>query len=263
MYYIGSACTNNKNGCCDGPSGSTCTEIGQYYWQCLPSSNNETPVTAAPTISSTPPPSNAPVTTITTTTPTIPPTRQSSSPSRCGCDSSCTQQVLDSLADGYSCGSRIDWVVSKVGLTESDACKMVGDEYPTICGACDCYSDSSPIPSPIENPPSPPTPGDIAPSSSQNDIEWDGSDLVLTHYWDCSGYVILYFLSRWPTSISIYFSHIFIYCSSNHQSYSQANHVMLPRFRRGTTTSIDRRLATVPRIQMTLVDLHRTEKNCG
>merc|ERR1740139_1011672 len=42
-----------------------------------------------------------------------------------------------------------------------------------------------------------------------------------------------------------------------------ANHVMLPRFRRGTTTSIDRRLATVPRIQMTLVDLHCTEKNCG
>jgi len=182
-----SACTNDKNGCCDGPSGSTCTEKSQGWSQCLPSSNNETPVTAAPTISSTPPPSNAPVTTITTTTPTIPPTRQSSSPSRCGCDSSCTQQVLDSLADGYSCGSRIDWVVSKVGLTESDACKMVGDEYPTICGACDCYSDSSPIPSPIENPPSPPTPGDIAPSSSQNDIEWDGSDLVLTHYWDCSG----------------------------------------------------------------------------
>jgi len=115
---------------------------------------------------------------------------RSSSPdetSRCGCES-CTQQVLDSLADGYSCGSRIDWVILNIGLTESDACKMVGDEYLTICGACDCYNDNSPIPSPIENrPSSPPTQGNTAPFSSQNDIEWDGSDLVLTHYWDCSG----------------------------------------------------------------------------
>jgi hypothetical protein len=68
-----------------------------------------------------------------------PSTCNSSNPSptpKCECES-CTQQVLDSIADGHSCGSRIDWVASNLGFTESNACKKVGgDEYPTVCGAC-------------------------------------------------------------------------------------------------------------------------------
>jgi len=49
-----------------------------------------------------------------------------------------------------------------MGLTESDACKMVGgDEYPTVCGACVCNNNndnnSNPtIPPPTGNPPPPP-----------------------------------------------------------------------------------------------------------
>lgn len=168
-----SSCTDNTNGCCEG---ATCTEINQYFSQCLPSSN-DIPVassTPAPMITPTPLPSNAPVA-ITPPAPTIPPSRRSSiapiatptttsfptvSPetSRCGCNS-CTQQVLGSLADGYSCSSRIDWVISNKGVTERDACKIVGDdEYPTVCGSCSCNNDSNPIPSPIENPPPTPSP---------------------------------------------------------------------------------------------------------
>lgn len=83
---------------------------------------------------------------------------------KCGCQS-CTQQVLAYLADGYSCGSRIDWVVSNMGYTENNACKLVGgEEYSSNCGDCDpnnCNNPSptdspaevvNPIPSPMVQP---------------------------------------------------------------------------------------------------------------
>jgi len=179
-----SSCTNNINGCCGGLE---CTVQSQYFSQCLPSSNDDIPVpvpvpspsntpitstTPGPTMPPTRPPTKAPVVAITATpvSPTIPPTiRRTSSPvdeissSKCGCDS-CTPQVLDTLADQYSCGSRINWVISNLGLTESDACKMVGDdEYPTVCGACVCNNNNdNPIPSPTGgNPPPPPTPSPV------------------------------------------------------------------------------------------------------
>jgi len=45
---------------------------------------------------------------------------------RCGCDE-CTQAVLDSIAGGYSCNGRIEWVMSEYQFTEQDACRIVGE----------------------------------------------------------------------------------------------------------------------------------------
>jgi hypothetical protein len=178
-----SSCTNTLNACCGG---AMCTPISPSYSQCLPGSDDSPIVaptsappivapiavtTSAPTNPPTSPPTSSPIV-VPTRSPTNPPSiapivaptnPRTSAPSiapivappnpksgsRCGC-LPCTKQVLDYLADGYSCESRIDWVVSNMGLTESDACKVVGgNEYPAVCGACDCDNDSSnPIPTP-------------------------------------------------------------------------------------------------------------------
>lgn len=56
--------------------------------------------------------------------------------SKCGCNS-CTDSILERNADGYSVGSRIDWVQANMGRSENDACSLVcGDEFPGICGEC-------------------------------------------------------------------------------------------------------------------------------
>ena len=49
---------------------------------------------------------------------------------RCGC-STCTRNVLDTLAGNYSCGDRINWLQRVDGYSEIDACKKVaGEEFP-------------------------------------------------------------------------------------------------------------------------------------
>mmetsp|Transcript_10491 Transcript_10491/g.22092 ORF Transcript_10491/g.22092 Transcript_10491/m.22092 type:complete len:481 (+) Transcript_10491:330-1772(+) len=71
--------------------------------------------------------------------------RQLASGSRCGCDS-CTTEVLGSMAEGHTCGSRIDWLKQNAGYPESLSCRVVAEkEYPSICGACNptkCTTDS-------------------------------------------------------------------------------------------------------------------------
>ena len=90
--------------------------------------------------------------------------------------------------------------------------------------------------------------------------QWFGSYTLLGLFWVRSLFrFTLADLSFHLISLTF----IRLYCSSNSQSYSPVNPVMRPRCRRGTTTSINHRLATVPRIQMTLVDLPCTEKNYG
>ena len=73
-------------------------------------------------------------------------------PSMCGC-TSCTKDVLDSIAGGFSCENRINWVIENKGFSEADACKLVGDEYPSICGMC--HADHC-GPLPPTPPPTPP-----------------------------------------------------------------------------------------------------------
>jgi len=59
---------------------------------------------------------------------------------RCGCIT-CTDENWSMIANGSSCGSRIEWLQVKYPIqypTEEDACQKVAEEYPTICGPkCD------------------------------------------------------------------------------------------------------------------------------
>ena len=48
----------------------------------------------------------------------------------------------------YSCGSRIDWMISSQGYDESTACSYVSDEFPDIC-TCSCDDDENNTASPI------------------------------------------------------------------------------------------------------------------
>lgn len=67
----------------------------------------------------------------------------------CGCES-CTEQVWDSLAGGFSCGERIQQIHGEPGYpTHWDACAYVALEFASTCGACHpvtCDSEIAPTP---------------------------------------------------------------------------------------------------------------------
>jgi hypothetical protein len=49
---------------------------------------------------------------------------------KCGC-STCTEEVLNTDAGGFSCGARIDWMVDSMSYIVEDACNLVaGEEFP-------------------------------------------------------------------------------------------------------------------------------------
>jgi len=49
---------------------------------------------------------------------------------KCGC-STCTEEVLNADAGGFSCGARINWMVDSLSYIEEDACNLVaGEEFP-------------------------------------------------------------------------------------------------------------------------------------
>ena len=55
----------------------------------------------------------------------------------CGLPGKCTNQVLATDASGYTCMSRIKFLIDSQGVTEQQACYQVGGfEFPTPCGAC-------------------------------------------------------------------------------------------------------------------------------
>ena len=63
-----------------------------------------------------------------------------SSPMDCGCPSTCTAEVLNSIAgpefDGdYSCRARIDWLMDTTSMDMDAACRQASTEFPDICGA--------------------------------------------------------------------------------------------------------------------------------
>ena len=131
--------------------------------------------------------------------------------SKCGCNS-CTDSVLGRNADGYSVGSRIDWVKANTGRSENDACSLgkivilfftntfplivievaardltltlhhdaisftsvCGNEFPGICSECNPGQCSGSPSPPSPSPPSPPTGGGRGSATT-------------TRYWDCSG----------------------------------------------------------------------------
>ena len=65
-----------------------------------------------------------------------PPTNPPKNDFNCGC-SSCTDTILGRDADGYSCGSRIEWLQTADGYNELDSCRKVSEEFPDIC-TCTC-----------------------------------------------------------------------------------------------------------------------------
>lgn len=55
----------------------------------------------------------------------------------------CTDNILDSIVDIYSCGQRIVWLMDAFGLSQKDACFQVASlEYPLVCGACNPYGNA-------------------------------------------------------------------------------------------------------------------------
>jgi hypothetical protein len=56
----------------------------------------------------------------------------------CNRPSTCTDGVLDSIAEGFSCRARIKWLIDTMQVTRKDACSQVAkQEYPAECGLCD------------------------------------------------------------------------------------------------------------------------------
>merc|ERR1719148_448257 len=58
-------------------------------------------------------------------------------PVDCGCPEMCTTEVLSTIADGYTCEERVQWLMSNEGIGELGACELVaGNEYMGQCGQC-------------------------------------------------------------------------------------------------------------------------------
>ncbi len=69
----------------------------------------------------------------------------------CGCPETCTKEVLDYPAGGYTCGIRIKWLIDNVGKSEHDACSLVsGIEFTDMCAGCDPNRCIAPMVSPKE-----------------------------------------------------------------------------------------------------------------
>ena len=56
----------------------------------------------------------------------------------CNVPSRCTDAVLDTIVEGYSCRDRIQWLQSVMQMSYIDSCVQVArQEYPVECGLCD------------------------------------------------------------------------------------------------------------------------------
>ncbi|KAL3792976.1 hypothetical protein HJC23_010989 [Cyclotella cryptica] len=73
----------------------------------------------------------------------------------CGCPDTCTNEALETNADGFTCKERIQWLMINKGLNELGACEQVaGNEYISLCSACNpkvCAAKSTPDKSGLEN----------------------------------------------------------------------------------------------------------------
>ena len=133
---------------CNEPSTISPTPLPTPSPTPLPTlSPTQSPTTKEPTLSPTTSPTISP-TPLPTPNPSPPPVEPNSN-QICGC-ASCTDEVLDSIAGDYSCRNRINWVISQ-GLSETESCKIVSDEFPPICGKChsDHCGSFPPTPTPV------------------------------------------------------------------------------------------------------------------
>ena len=113
----------------------------------------------------------------------------------CGC-SSCTGNIFNSLADGHTCGDRIQWVIENYEYIEEEACKLVADEYPSICGSCHSGHCGSLSPAPTRPTASSPIQDGPAMKVMSYNTEYTGkSALVLfCHSISCAQYDVLVYL---------------------------------------------------------------------
>ena len=75
-------------------------------------------------------------------------TKKRSSLNHCSRPSTCTDYVLDTIADIYTCRQRMEWLV-KNGKSPLEACILIAaHEYPVECGACNplATGDEAPLP---------------------------------------------------------------------------------------------------------------------
>lgn len=123
--------------------------------------------------------------------PILPP----SSP-RCGCDS-CTEDVWNTLADGYTCGGRISFLrdsdevtLVNVGILdgpfdEAGACRFVSEEFPSICTCLCGDDDDEDNADPTSSPTLPPTQSPTAvPTSSPTSPMLCGCDRCTEDVWN-------------------------------------------------------------------------------
>ena len=55
----------------------------------------------------------------------------------CDKPETCTPEVLENDAEGFTCGARIRWLITTLNFSEQDACAQVaGNEYPHECNGC-------------------------------------------------------------------------------------------------------------------------------
>ena len=93
--------------------------------------------TKAPTMKPSKPPTDPP---------TLTPIKQGTEALHCGCIL-CTENVWNAIADGFTCGERITWVINNLGASERDACIQLSTEFPTICGVgCNSATCGAPLP---------------------------------------------------------------------------------------------------------------------
>ena len=56
----------------------------------------------------------------------------------CDCPKTCTAEALDSKARGFTCGTRISWLVTELNMPERDSCsKVAGVQFTDVCAGCD------------------------------------------------------------------------------------------------------------------------------
>ena len=69
----------------------------------------------------------------------------------CGCPETCTKEVLNYSAGGYTCGVRIQWLIKNEGKSPHNACsKVAGVEFTDTCAGCDPNRCTAPKVSPKE-----------------------------------------------------------------------------------------------------------------
>lgn len=78
---------------------------------------------------------------------TQPPTNHTENPEEehvltdCYQPDTCTDFVLDTVTDLYTCRQRMQWLMWEVGLSQTESCFKIASEFPDECGKCNPHAD--------------------------------------------------------------------------------------------------------------------------